>query len=71
MGVNILMCSMVIVERTYVVSLVGGRNALEEFGITESRIPKEQDRKWSLSIDYMEENGYEPDLDNEKFTPYR
>ena len=62
----------VIVEREYVVWLSGGSDALKELGVGERRISEiEQDQKWLLLLEFMEEQDYERDFDNGKFTVYR
>ena len=63
----------IIIEREYLTYLAGGESALEELlGLREARISEiAQDRKWSLLLEFMEEQDYRADFSNGKFTVYR
>ncbi len=62
---------LVIVENTYLLCRQEGPDALEALGLPQDRIKKiEQDEKWRLLADFLEKYGYEPALENEKFTVY-
>ena len=62
----------IIVERAYIASMTGEVNALEELGLVEWQIDKiMRDPKWLLLREFMEEQGYERDFDNGKFTVFR
>ena len=63
----------IIIEREYVTYLAGGESALKDLlGLGEVHISEiTQDRKWPLLLEFMEQQGYEPDFSNGKFTVYR
>lgn len=63
----------IIVERNYVTYLEGGSSALRELLKSDSKTLRaiEEDGKWPMLADFMEQNGYRPDYSNEKFTVYR
>lgn len=62
----------IILERSCAAYLSGGVNALKELGLDEARIGKiAEDQKWPLLLQFMEEQGYEQDFGNEKFTVFR
>lgn len=63
----------IIIEREYITYLAGGDSALKDLlGLGEVRISEiNQDRKWLLLLEFMEQQGYEWDFSNGKFTVYR
>ena len=63
----------VIAEKNYALYLAGGSSALRELADGNPNMAREieEDQKWLLLVDFMEENGYEPDYSNEKFTVFR
>ena len=62
----------IILEREYAACLEGDLSALKELGVGEQRILAiEQDQKWVLLSEFMEEHGYRLDFENEKFALYR
>lgn len=63
----------IIIEREYITYLAGGESALKDLlGLGEAYISKiTQDRKWPLLLEFMEQQGYEPDFSNGKFTVFR
>lgn len=63
----------IIIERDYAACLAGDDGALRDLlGLDEVRIAEiAQDRKWLILVDFMEEQGYEWDFSNEKFTVFR
>ena len=62
----------VIIENRYVLYEEGGVEALEAAGVGEETRKKMQaDKKWTLLVDFLSENGYEQVFRNEKFVIYR
>ena len=62
----------IILEREYSAWMTGGVGALEELGVGDQRIDAiARDQKWSLLLEFMEEQGYEQDFSNGKFTVFR
>ena len=62
----------IIIEREYIAYLADGVSGLEDLGVGGNRISEiTQDRKWLLLLEFMEEQGYEWDFSNGKFTVFR
>lgn len=62
---------LILVENKYVTYMHSGTNLLRQQGIDENTIQKiDNDCKWKLLIEFMEDRGYREDFANEKFTVY-
>lgn len=58
----------VLVDKRYGIFYEGGRKALEESGISEEEIISiEQDKKWAVLTDFLQNQSYELTFDNDKF----
>lgn len=62
----------ILVHCDYAAYREGGRSALESLGVADGQIQKiEEDKKWALLEEFIEDYGYEPAFQNEKFVLYR
>jgi hypothetical protein len=62
----------IIIENTYALWEEGGATALVNAGISEETVLGiQEDQKWKLLEEFMEENGYRETFRNEKYALYR